>query len=779
METKGNGFSAIGKGLPMVDARDKVTGLHDFGMDVALPGMLWGRVLRSPHPHARITHIDTSRAARLPGVVAIVTGDDAPRRKFSVCGQRLEDEHLLAIEKARYVGDEVAAVAAFDEDTAEEACTLIDVEYELLPAVLDPFEAMQPGAPLVHEHLGTNVATHTEFVRGDLGEALRQADAVVKERFSLPYFHQAYLEMNSCAAEWDSEGRLTLYASTQSPALSRGSYARALDIPPERIRVVQCHMGGAFGAKLEYKLHPICALLARKAGRPVKMVNPRHEEFFAGLPRVPMTIDLMFAAKKDGTILGKEIRIVADNGAYINYAHAAMLSALLRHDNLYRYQHTRAVGDLVYTNKVTSGCFRGFGNLQGHWAVESLMDILAEELGMDPAELRKINGVRTGDTTIHGWKILSCGLQECIDQVTKAAGWEQKRYAPKPRGPRKRGVGLACCLHVSGNRSFVPMFDGASAICLINAEGQVRILTGETDMGAGTRTAMSQMAAEALGVPVEWVQISTGDTDVTPHGLGTYADRGTTLGGGGVMMAALDAKRQVLELAAEELEARAEDLVIDDGVISVRGNRDRGIPFRQVTQKAFIRKAGGMIVGTGTYIPNGVSDIDPKTKYGNISCAYPFAAQVAEVEVDEETGEVWLVNHFAAHDLGRTINPLAARGQIIGAVAQGVGHALLEQMVYDDKGMLRNPSFKRYLIPRAWDMPRALTTILVETNDPNGPFGAKGLAEPALIPTPPAIANAIYNAVGVRLTHLPLTPEKVLRALKEKRERTARPEAPR
>ncbi|MBI2303478.1 MAG: molybdopterin-dependent oxidoreductase [Chloroflexi bacterium] len=755
--------SLIGRPTPAVDAWDKVIGRAVFGTDVKLPGMIHGKVLRSPHPHARILNIDASRARKLAGVKVVVTGRDIPLPRYGVAGTPIQDETLLAVDKVRYVGDEVAAVAAVDGDTALEALSLIRVEYELLPAVFDPLEAMSLQAPLIHQGAPDNIASRFAYERGEAARAFAQADYIYQGSFATSLVHQAYLEPNAAVAEWDGTGKLTLWLPTQSPAVARLTYSRALGISQDSIRIIQTALGGAFGAKIEVKLHPLCALLAREAGRPVRLVNSREEEFVAGNPRVPMIFNIRLAVRKDGTLLGQEMRVIADCGAYVNYTPAILLSAALRHDNMYRIPNIKTEAYAVYTNKVATGCFRGFGQPQSHFALEQALDEVARELGRDPLELRLKNAAQPGDVTVHGWRLDSCGLTQCLEESARIAGWRQRETSPPMAG---RGLGLACCVHVSGNRSFLPFFDGSSAYLQVGEEGRVTVFTGEVDLGQGARTVFAQIAAEVLGVPLSQVEVAPVDTQVSPHGLGTWGDRATTLGGNGVLVAARDARRQILALAAQELEAREEDLECHGGRVFVTGSPEKGLTLGDIARRASYRQGGGLITGRGSYIPQTVTMIHPETKYGNISIAYPFAAQVAEVAVDRETGQVEVLRVAAAHDLGRALNPLAAQGQIQGAIAQGLGFGLMERMIVEEGGVT-NPSFADYPLPTACDMP-AISVTLVETYDPNGPFGAKGLAEPALIPTAPAIANAIYQAVGVRLREQPMTPEGIWRALKGK-----------
>lgn len=754
----------VGQGIPMLNAIEKVTGSMVFGADFTLPGALYGKVLRSPIPHGRIVKIDTSKARSLPGVAAVIAGPELDLPLFTARGQRINDDRVMVKDKVHYIGDEIAAVAAVDEETALEAIKLIEVEYSELPPLFTPEEAMQPGAPTIHDHLPSNIADHIEYHIGDVDKAFAESDVIVEDEFYSGMVHQAYLEPQSVVAKWDCTGEVTMWASVQVPQSLRYSYACALGIKPEQIRIIQCNVGGGFGAKQECKIHPIAALLSKYSGKPVKIVNTREEEFMATFPRMPMRIHMKIGATKDGIILAKESRFIGDNGAYTNYGIGIMVSAITRHDNLYRIKNIKTTSDLVYTNKPATNAYRGFGNPQSHFAFESLLDILADKLNMDPAELRLKNATQTGDVTPYGWKIGSCGLSECIEKATAKADWQQKRREEKT-GDVVRGIGLACCLHVSGNRTFLPFFDGASAFLRIDEEGQVTIQVGEPDIGQGSKTVLAMIAADELGISPYQINVTNVDTDFSPHGLGTFGDRVTTLAGNAVKDAAVKAREIIIKYAAEKLNVPREDLEIEDGLITVRGNSGLGTSFKEIANLASYDRGGGTIQVTGTFIPQDVTVVHPQTKHGNVSCAYPFVAQVAEVEVNKSTGEVKVIYLSAAHDLGKVINPLLAEGQIQGAVAQGIGYALFEDLKLENGST--ESDFRKYRIAKATDMPK-IDTIFVETNDPNGPYGAKGLAEPALTPIAPAIANAIYNAVGIRLKELPMTPEKVLAALKGK-----------
>lgn len=760
-------MTAIGKPVHLIDAVDKVTGSLKYGSDYKVPGMLYGKVLRSPIAHGRILSIDARAARRLTGVRAVITGQEEDLPPYSVAGERFFDERLLAGEKVRYIGDEVAAVAATDEATAREALRLIKVEYEEIPAVFDPLEAMREGAPPVHDGVERNIARSMKIRHGDVDAAFRESDAVAEATFRTPLVHQAYMEPHSVVAQWDAHGRLTLWIPTQVPRLAQMTYANALGISRERIRVIQMPMGGAFGGKLEYKLHPLCALLALRAQAPVKMTNTRREEFTATLPRVPMIIRMKAGCKKDGTLLAKEAEVVADCGAYLNYGPGILLSAASRHDNLYRLKNIRTDGYLVYTNKVATGAFRGFGCPQSFFALESIIDMLSDDIGMDPADFRLKNASRTGDTTPHKWYLGSCGLTETIEKSAEKAEWYSKRrLLPQKRsGDLAYGIGMACCLHVSGNRTFLPFFDGASAYVRIDEEGLVIVQVGEPDIGQGSKTTFAQIAAHEMGIPIEWVNVAAVDTDISPHGLGTFGDRSTTLTGNAVRRAAIQAREVLLDCAARKLGKSPSSLRIEGGRIASQDGSAL-MEFREAAELASYEAAGGTVMSQGRFLPENVSMVDPQTKEGNISCAYPFVAQVAEVEVNVKSGKIRVLSLTAAHDLGKTINPLLAEGQVHGAVAQGIGFALMEEMVVKD-GRVTNPDFKRYRVPRAKDIP-PIRTIFVESNDPNGPYGAKGLAEPALTPIAPAISNAVYHAIGIRLTELPMRSATIREMLKKK-----------
>ncbi|MBI2881843.1 MAG: xanthine dehydrogenase family protein molybdopterin-binding subunit [Candidatus Tectomicrobia bacterium] len=760
---------SIGSRAPNIEAAEKSRGGGRYVSDIVLPGMLWGKILHSPYPHARILHIDASRAETLRGVRAVVTAADTLKKPY---GGMIQDEQIFAVDKVRFAGEEVAAVAATDLEVAEEALELIQVEYELLPAYGTVEEALAEGALPIHDDKPDNIAYRLRLERGDVDAALRSADEVIDNAVRTSPVHQCYLEPIACVADWGRSGRLTLYAPVHNPALIRLAYAPLLGVGPGDIRVVHSYIGGSFGPKFEHSLHLICAILARKTGKPVRVVHTRGEEFLAGRPRVPMSIKVRLGGMGNGTIVGKEMSILADNGAYTDYAPAIAAAAAYRMDQTYRIPNLRADVSLVYTNRTPTGAFRGGGSPQGNLALDTSIDMFAEKIGMDPAEVRLKNVVRTGDVTSFGWKVNSAGGAECIEKAAQASGWKEKRERFRNRtGPKKRGIGISACIHVSGNREYVKEFDGSSAILRMSENGKLLVLSGEVDYGQGSRTVMAQVAAEVLGMRIEDISVSPIDTDVTPFGLGAFAARTTTVAGRAVIDAAQKVKRELLEAAAELLEIAPEDVALEDGKVIVKAAPAHSISLREAARYAVFRKnAGNPIVHKGEYNADaaGVEFPDPLTKQGNLSTAYPFAAHVVEVEVDEETGAVQVVGAWAAHDVGRVINPLMAEGQVEGGFAQGLGYALMENIHYT-RGVVENPSFYDYRVPTQMDVPERIESLWVESNDPLGPFGAKGLGEPTTVPVAASTANAIYNAIGVRVHDVPFTPEKILQALEAKR----------
>ena len=751
-------FSVVGQRVHRVEGFDKVSGEAQFIADIKLPGMLTGKILRSPYPHARILHIDTSRAERVRGVRAVVTAEDTIKRPW---GAFFADQYILSVGKTRYVGEEVAAVAAVDADTAEEALDLIQVEWEPLPAVFDAEEAMAEGAPLVHEDKERNIAMTIDVERGDVERAFTESDVIIEDTFqSMPQWHCA-IETIGSVAEYEPSGRYTIYMNTQTLFNARYRIASALGVRESDVRIIQSAVGGGFGGKsCDDNNALVAAVLARKARRPVKIINTREEEFLAGSrPRVFMKIHVKLGFKRDGRIRAKHIRVIADNGAYSAKAPAITGVAAMRHDTCYKYSDVKTQAYLVYTNKIPTGAFRGFGNPSAEWAVEQAIDIGAHELGIDPLELARINAAEAGYVSPHGNRVTSCELKQCIDIAEKMVDWKRKRAEKKPN----TGLGFACTVHVSGKRHFGD-YDGSSATIKINEDGKALILSGEGECGQGAHTVMCQIAAEELGIPVEDVEVSRADTDLTTFCLGAFASRLTYVSGNAVRDAAVKAKAQLFEQAAEMLEANPADLVCRDGRISVKGSASKSVTVADVARARLFRHNGAPIIASGSFDADSV--LPDKTRYGNESGAYNYGVQAAYVEVDRETGQVKVLDYVIASDCGTVIYPIGAEGQVEGGFAQGLGYALIEGLQFDE-GRPVNPNFSDYRIPSMRDMP-PLRHAFAESYEPTGPFGAKGLGELNMDPTAAVISNAIFDAVGVRIKTLPITPEKLLRALREK-----------
>jgi 4-hydroxybenzoyl-CoA reductase alpha subunit len=750
--------SYVGQSLPAVNAREKVLGTAVFVADVQLPQMLHGKVLRSPYPHARIVHIDIDRARRIPGVRAIVTGADTPH----AAGIFVKDEHVLAVDRVRFVGEEVAAVAAVDESTALEAVEAIRVEYEELPAVFTPEEALRPGAPELHA--GTkNVALELRVERGDVDAGFREAAVIHEETYETSYQYHAFTEPMGTVASVDASGRLTVWAPTQSIYFTRHLLAGALGMSVSQIRVIQTYIGGGFGGKLSDDRNTfVAAALALKARRPVRLINTRTEDFLGNRPRVPARIRLKMGASGEGVITAKEAEILADNGAYTAFAGEVTHMIARRLDSLYRLTNLRTHGVLVYTNKVPTGAMRGFGTPQIAFALDSHVDALAEKLGMDSLEFRLRNAIRKGDTSIHGWYMGSCGLTDCLKQAAERIGWSRRAHG-RAKGTVRRGIGIGSALHVSGNRQLLP-WDGSTVAIKVNEDGKVNLICGEADMGQGLATILTQIVADVLGIRPENVTVTMPDSDVSPYCFGAWGSRATMLAGNATIRAARGARDALLSIAAEKLEVSPADLTIDDGVIHVVGAPNKHVTVAEASHAHIFRRDGEGIFVKATFDPD---TVQPDAKYyGDVSAGYSFGAQAAEVEVNTETGVVRVVRLVAADDVGRAINPMQVEGQIHGAVVQAMGWALFEELAIEN-GRMTNGNLADYTVPTANSIPQ-IDTVLVETQDPNGPFGGKGASECPFSPTAGAIANAVYDAIGVRITSLPITPEKVLRALERK-----------
>ena len=750
----------VGRPHPIIDAAEKVSGATIFIDDLELPDALAGMALRSPHPHAKVLNVDTSAAERLPGVAVVLSKNNTQDAPFGI---NHKDESAFCREKVRYVGDEVAAVAAVDEETAREALALIRVDYEVLPTVADPFAALEPEAPLVHDSVAGNVANEFHIRRGGIDEAFHAADATFADEFHTHLAHQAYIEPTGCAAQWHPDGKISVWGCLQSVFLIRTfMLAPVMGMSADDFRVTQTKPGGAFGGKLDVKAALMAAMLSRAAEKPVRFMMSLEEDLIAMRPRMPVHISLESAWKRDGTLAGKRVRIVAENGAYSSLSPAIMSSIALRTDNLYKTPAAEIQGRLVYTNIIPSGQMRGFGNVQATYAWESHLDNVADGLGLDPADLRLKNYTEKGDVSLHGWKIASCAVADATRYVVREMDWKAKRA----RGGKGRGIGLASCIHVSGNKGFSVELgpddtDPSSGVVRVDEEGKVEIWSGESDLGQGATSVMAYIASEVMGIPVERFKVPPTDTGYMPFGMGAFASRITLIGGNAVKLAAEDARKNLLDAAAESMEIPADELEIVAGEV-----RAKALPKRKMAVGEVVRRAGSVIEGEGKWLAGG--DVLDKEKYGNPSTTYSFSTHGAEVEVDMETGVVTVLGVCCGHDPGRVINRLGAEGQVEGGVVQGMSYAMMEGLA-PLEGHLRGRNFHDYLIATSMDAP-PIEHDFFESMDPYGPYGAKGLAEVAINPITAAICNAVYHATGgARIRTLPLTPERVLEAIEEAR----------
>jgi CO/xanthine dehydrogenase Mo-binding subunit len=760
-------FRVVGQSITRIDAREKVTGSLTYGSDFNLPGQLVGKILRSPVPHARIVRIDTSAAEALTGVKAVITALDTPKIKFgfqSAPRPDLADKMMLEADKVRFIGDEVAAVAASTELIALEALQLIEVEYEELPAVFDPFEAMGEGSPVVHDETPDNVIDRFEYGTGDTQEAMVQADVVVEGTFYSSRVHPLALETHQAIADWDANGRLTMYASTQMPFLLRQHMAGVLGVDESDVRIIKMPMGGGFGGRMEmHPLDPIAAILAKKTGRPVKIIYSRTEEFIGSRFRHAIWMTARLGAMSDGTIVAFEIDMVTDSGAYVAQAAGVNRVGLVNAMTLYRVPNTSATSRIVYTNNPYASAYRGYGNPQANLAIESLVTELAEKLDMDELELRISNGNVPDSETYLGQIIDSCGYEECVRRGAEAIGWGEKRGKRHRSGSKVRGVGAATAINVGGGARDQGDSDSSGAIVIMQDDGSVSLNTGGQEIGSGGHTVLAQIIAEELGVTVDRVHVHASDTDMMPWDIGSHAQRSVFCAGNAVFQACQEAKSVLLGEIERRHEVAADDVELRDNNVHVKGTEDPLTTIGEVAHGTHFRSGGQLIWGKGFYDPPTVKT-DERGR-GHKSGAYSFGSQFAEVEVDLETGAIEVILMVGANDVGTAINPAGVEGQIEGGILQGVGQALSEEIVLDE-GSILNPMLHAYGVPSAADSP-PIRSLIVESATPEGPFGAKGVGEITVVPTCAAISNAIYDATGVRLTSLPFTPESLLKGLED------------
>ncbi|WP_397474782.1 xanthine dehydrogenase family protein molybdopterin-binding subunit [Pusillimonas sp.] len=756
--------STLGTEVPQVNHRAKVAGRAMYAGDMKLPGMLHGAILRSPYPHARIVSIDTAAARALPGVRAVLTGEDAPDTPWG--GGPIKERYILAKGVVRFAGEEVAAVAAVSEDIARDALDLIRVEYEELPALLTPDEALAPNAPTVHPGRENNVGHEIKFNRGDVEAAFASADLVYEATYNTSRQYPGYLEPMVSVASFEADDRLHVWTSTQTVFLARSRIAKALEMPISSVRVIQQTTGGGFGGKIvEDDNQLVAGLLALHTRRPVRLLNNRLEDFLSCCTSVPERITLKLGMNRDGVIVAKDVRIVAGCGAYSGLAGEVMHVSAMRSDNMFRNSNVRCDAVLVYTHTPPHGAFRGFGGSQMLFALNSHIDTMARELDLDPTLIHERNAVEAGDTTVHGWKIHSTGFKQCIANASEAIGWAAKRAAPRGSGVRRKGVGMAAAMHVCGNRT-MGNWDGSTVVLRINEDGGITAFNGECDMGQGAMTMITQIIANEFKVPLSQVRLLAPDTDSAPYALGSFASRVTMSAGNAAIRASRAAHDKLFALAAELLDASPDEMeIIDDGAVRVRGT-ERSASLADLGRAHVWRHGGEMLQVTGTWDPP--TEEPDAELYGNCAPTHSFSAQAVEVEVDIETGQVRVLDSYLSDDLGRALNLSAVHGQANGGCVQAIGWALYEDLQVED-GRIANGNFADYTMATAESVPM-LRGGFVESMDPVGPYGAKASSETPILMAAPAIANAVYDAVGVRIRDLPITPEKVLAALRAKKE---------
>jgi putative selenate reductase molybdopterin-binding subunit len=764
-------LSQVGKRSRKVDAVKLATGRATFADDIEMRGLLHARLVNSPHAHARIVKIDTSGATEMPGVRAVITYQDVPRIPYTTAGQSWPEpspyDMYILDNKVRFVGDPVAAVAADTAEIAERACALIEVEYEVLPAVLDMHDAMQADAPVIHDEpesygiydQARNIAAHIDVDIGDVEAGFAGADLVIENEFFVQYQQHTCLEPHCTICFYDEDQRLVVRTSTQIPYHCRRMLAFALDIPVRNVHVIKPRVGGGFGNKQEVVTEPIAAVLAMRTRRPVKLEYSRHDEFTIARMRHPQHLRVKTGVRRDGSITANALHVLSNTGAYGTHALTVTGNTGTKPLPLYRTPNMKFYADIVYTNLPIAGAFRGYGAPQGFFAMEVHMDEVAQRLGMDPLEFRRMNHIREGETDLMsaaagegaGKKarvMHSCGLPECIERGAAAIGWQEKRGHPGS-GRLRRGVGMCILMQGSG----VAGDELAAAALKMNEDASFNLMVGSADIGTGSDTVLSQIAAEVLGVPLENIIIRSGDTDDISFDYGAYASSTAYITGTCVLKAAEAARREIVAVAGKMMHEDPEGLLVHDSkVTSLEG---KSISLQEVALECLYGEDKKLIMGTGSH---STKESPP-----------PFVAMFAEVEVDTETGVVRPIEIVTAVDVGKALNPDVCEGQVEGAVAQGLGYALTEEVQVGSDGRVLNPSFMDYKIFCSADMPK-LTTILVEAEEPTGPFGAKSVAEIAINGPAPAISNAIYDAVGIRLHSLPMTAEKVLEALDAQRE---------
>ncbi|MGQ0571969.1 MAG: xanthine dehydrogenase family protein molybdopterin-binding subunit [Armatimonadota bacterium] len=764
----------IGASVPRLERREKVTGHVLYTINLDLPGMLHAKILRSPVAHGRLVRIDASKAAAMPGVHCVLTRDDfADGQIDPFYGPVFRDQPIVAIDKVRFVGDIVAAVAAVNAQIAEEAAGVIDAGYEELPALMDPLQAIRPEAPLVHETLKTaevgfadmkslhlahgyrNAASQFSLRRGDVEVGFREANAVVEGEFYVPAIQHAALEPHAAVAVVHEDGRIEVWSCTQNPSVVREQLATMFKTPMSKVRVVAPFVGGGYGAKTYPKIEPLAVALAHKARRPVKIVLARDEVFYT-IVRHAVRTRMKTGATSEGRLVAREAEIFFDKGAYADIGPRTSKNAGYSAGGPYKIPHLKLDSHAIYTNKTPGGAYRGFGVPQVCWAYEQQMDQIAGRLGLDPLEFRLRNVLGEGDAFATGEILHAIPIREALLRVADGIAWGSPSVSPG--GGRVRGKGLACML----KSTMTPTVSAATV--KMEEDGSVTVLTGTVEIGQGSDTVLAQMAADALAVDPGRINVVHSDTAVTPYDQSTSSSRSTFSMGNAVRQAAGEVREQLVEMAARFLEVAEVDVILEDGAAYPKGAPTRRLSYAALFRQRFAMGIGS-VMGRGLFKTEG--GLDPETGQGKASAFWFSGAGACEVEVDTETGVTTVLKYVAAVNAGKVINPLLAQGQVEGSVICALGYTFYEEMLYGE-GNLLNPNFMDYRLPTASEAPAEVVTILLEDPHPEGPYGAIGIGETAMATVAPAVANAIARATGVRIFDLPITPEKVLRGLRER-----------
>ncbi len=756
-ETLKKSFNIIGSSVPRVDGTEKVTGAAKYSCDINFPNMLYGKMLRSTCAHAVIRSIDISKAQCLPGVKAVICHENVPHIPFTTCGTPVDTAPLdtyIFDHKVRYYGEPVAAVAAVSEDIAEKAISLIKIEYDELPAVFDPREAIKPGAPIIQDSFPNNVTGVFSVDIGNVNEGFKQSAQVFEDDYFVPIIQHCTMETHGCVVKPEPNNRLTVWSSTQVPYPLQRILALSIGVPEENITVIMPSVGGGFGSKQEIVAEPICALLALRSYCPVRLIFNREEDIISSRTRHSIYAHIKTGVNLDGTIVAREATLYVNNGAYCSHGLAIPYIAGTCWSHVYNVPHIRFTGNLIYTNALVGGAYRGFGDPQMFFINENHFDRIAKNLGIDPIEFRLKNTIKSGDEDrVTHWDLTKIGLDDCIKQGAEAFGWYQNAKQKQEHAHVLRGIGMASFAYCS---SSIPPGapDSTAATIKLNSDGSVTLMTASVDIGQGSSTIFAQIAAEELGLRYEDVKIAETNTDFTPYDVGTYGTRQVYIGGRAIQGAAQDAKRQIDPIAAQLLGGPEDKLIYEQGKIWLADHPERVITMADVSHEVYFGGVPKQVLG--------------KFMWNSAGIGPAYGAHFAEVEVDRDTGSVKVLRAVAVHDAGLVINPVTAQGQVEGGFVQGLSTALFEEIKLDPaSGCVCNPKLNDYKLATAADMPD-IQVLFVETPAPNGPYGARGIGEPSFIPAAAAVANAVCNAIDTPIYSLPYTPEKILQAIKIK-----------